>query len=183
MRPGAVRVLCEVCAALSTGVQTEGSAATAGAAAGELVVCTGVHKHYDLGHTEVKALRGVDLTIDQTGFFAIMGPSGSGKSTLLHLLAALDTPDQGQVRVGGTDLSRMTDAELTNFRRKSIGIVFQQFNLIPTLTAIENVQLPGTLAGESKDACYSAGLYSDRILAVSSNYWKGGSACPNQGCG
>jgi putative ABC transport system ATP-binding protein len=151
VRPGAVRVLCEVCAALSTGVQTEGSAATAGAAAGELVVCTGVHKHYDLGHTEVKALRGVDLTIDQTGFFAIMGPSGSGKSTLLHLLAALDTPDQGQVRVGGTDLSRMTDAELTNFRRKSIGIVFQQFNLIPTLTAIENVQLPGTLAGESKE--------------------------------
>lgn len=115
-----------------------------------LVRCTGVTKSYDLGHTRVAALHGVDLTIDQRGFFAIMGPSGSGKSTLLHLLAALDSPDAGMIEVAGVDLSGMSDWELTLFRRKQIGLVFQQFNLIPTLTALENVQLPGMLAGEDQ---------------------------------
>ncbi len=94
------------------------------------------------------ALRGVDLSITTPGFYAIMGASGSGKSTLLHLLAALDTPDQGEVEVAGQPLHTLSEAKLTAFRRTQIGIVFQQFNLIPTLTARENVELPGVLAGD-----------------------------------
>ena len=136
-----------------TGTTGSEPAAVNGAAPGTrhagstLVRCAGVHKAYDLGDTQVAALRGVDLVIDEPGFFAIMGPSGSGKSTLLHLLAALDSPDAGTVEINGIDLSGMSDKELTSFRRTKIGIVFQQFNLIPTLTAIENVRLPAMLAG------------------------------------
>lgn len=111
------------------------------------VRCIGVHKAYELGGTQVQALRGVDLQITDPGFYAIMGASGSGKSTLLHLLGALDTPDQGTVHVGGKALHELSERDLTNFRRDHIGIVFQQFNLIPTLTARENVELPGMLAG------------------------------------
>ena len=125
-----------------------GEAARPGAA--ELVRCTDVHKSYRLGDRKVEALRGVSLTVDRPGFFAIMGASGSGESTLLHLLAALDKPDRGEVVVSGHRLHTMSERELTRFRQKHIGIVFQQFNLIPTLTAIENVQLPGMLAGEDQ---------------------------------
>lgn len=114
---------------------------------GNAVRCIGVHKSYHLAGEEVHALRGVDLQITEPGFYAIMGASGSGKSTLLHLLGALDKPDQGEVHVGGKALHTLTERELTSFRRDNIGIVFQQFNLIPTLTAIENVELPGMLAG------------------------------------
>jgi putative ABC transport system ATP-binding protein len=109
-----------------------------------------VHKSYRLGDRQVDALQGVDLMIDGPGFHAIMGASGSGKSTLLHLLGALDKPDQGEVWVSGKALHTMGERELTVFRRKEIGIVFQQFNLIPTLTAEENVELPGMLAGDSE---------------------------------
>ncbi len=111
------------------------------------VRCINVHKSYHLAGEEVHALRGVDLEITDPGFYAIMGASGSGKSTLLHLLGALDQPDQGEVHVGGKPLHTLTERELTTFRRDNIGIVFQQFNLIPTLTAMENVELPGMLAG------------------------------------
>ena len=111
------------------------------------VRCTNVHKSYHLGGEDVHALRGVNLEITEPGFYAIMGASGSGKSTLLHLLGALDQPDQGEVHVGGKALHKLTERELTTFRRDNIGIVFQQFNLIPTLTAMENVELPGMLAG------------------------------------
>ncbi|MBY0307591.1 MAG: ABC transporter ATP-binding protein, partial [Phycisphaerales bacterium] len=107
-----------------------------------------MHKSYRLGSRVVNALRGADLTIDTPGFYAIMGASGSGKSTLLHLLGALDTPDQGTVEVGGHALQGLSERRLTEFRRKAVGIVFQQFNLIPTLTARENVELPGVLAGD-----------------------------------
>ncbi len=113
------------------------------------VRCVGVHKSYHLGGQDVHALRGVDLDISEPGFYAIMGASGSGKSTLLHLLGALDTPDRGEVSVGGKSLSKLGERELTDFRRDNIGIVFQQFNLIPTLTARENVELPGMLAGRA----------------------------------
>jgi putative ABC transport system ATP-binding protein len=113
-----------------------------------IIRCVNVHKSYRLGSREVGALRGVDLEIERPGFFAIMGHSGSGKSTLLHLLAALDTPDMGEVHVAGRAVHEMTEAQATLFRRREIGIVFQQFNLIPTLTAQENVELPGVLAGE-----------------------------------
>ncbi|HYC99608.1 MAG TPA: ABC transporter ATP-binding protein [Phycisphaerales bacterium] len=118
-----------------------------------MIRCQNVHKSYRLGGRgaggrTVQALRGADLTIDTPGFYAIMGASGSGKSTLLHLLGALDTPDQGTIEVGGRTLQNLSERELTLFRRTGIGIVFQQFNLIPALTARENVELPGVLAGD-----------------------------------
>jgi putative ABC transport system ATP-binding protein len=113
-----------------------------------MVSCVNVHKSYHLGDRIVPALRGVDLEIPGSGFYAIMGASGSGKSTLLHLLGALDQPDRGEVFVSGKALHAMSERELTEFRRREMGIVFQQFNLIPTLTAQENVELPGVLAGE-----------------------------------
>ncbi len=113
-----------------------------------MIRCEDVHKSYHLGDREVLALRGVDLSIDKPGFYAIMGASGSGKSTLLHLLAALDKPDKGKLFVAGQALHDMNERELTAFRRRQIGIVFQQFNLIPTLTAQENIELPGMLAGD-----------------------------------
>ena len=113
-----------------------------------MIRCAHVHKAYTLGPERVEALRGVDLAIDRPGFYAIMGASGSGKSTLLHLLAALDKPDRGEVHVAGQALHTLGEADLTLFRRRRIGIVFQQFNLIPTLTASENVELPGMLAGD-----------------------------------
>lgn len=117
-----------------------------------MIRCVGVHKAYRSGARSVEALRGVDLQIDGPGFYGIMGASGSGKSTLLHLLGALDKPDRGEVTIDGKALSGLTERELTHFRQRHIGIVFQQFNLIPTLTAIENVILPGLLAGEPEGA-------------------------------
>lgn len=112
-----------------------------------LLRCAGVTKSYMLGEKRVQALRGVDLAVEQPGFYGIMGASGSGKSTLLHLLSALDRPDAGEVEVAGQRIDQLSEAEATQFRRTKIGIVFQQFNLIPTLTARENVELPGLLAG------------------------------------
>ncbi len=107
-----------------------------------------VHKSYRLAGREVPALRGVDMTIDSPGFYGIMGASGSGKSTLLYLLAALDTPDRGEIVIAGKAIHSLDEKAATLFRRREIGVVFQQFNLIPTLTARENVELPGALAGD-----------------------------------
>ena len=109
----------------------------------------GVTKTYALGARRVQALRGVELHVAEPGFYAIMGPSGSGKSTLLHLLAGLDRPDAGEIEVAGERIESLGERELTRFRRRKIGIVFQQFNLIPTLNAIDNVTLPGMLDGMS----------------------------------
>lgn len=114
-----------------------------------MLECVGVRKTYVLGGEKVEALRGVDLRIDAPGFYAIMGQSGSGKSTLLHLLATLDRPDDGTILLGDRAIHSLDEREATIFRRRHIGIVFQQFNLIATLTAQENVELPGMLAGES----------------------------------
>ncbi len=111
--------------------------------------CTDLHKSYRLGDREVPALRGVTLDIPEPGFYAIMGASGSGKSTLLHLLAALDRPDRGEIVIAGDAIHALDETAATLFRRRKIGIVFQQFNLIPTLTARENVELPGILAGDN----------------------------------
>ncbi len=113
-----------------------------------MIKCVDVHKSYRLAHGEVCALRGIDLEIGEPGFYAVMGHSGSGKSTLLHLLAVLDKPDRGSITIGERSIGLLSDAEATEFRRKGVGIVFQQFNLIPTLTAIENVELPGSLASD-----------------------------------
>jgi putative ABC transport system ATP-binding protein len=99
----------------------------------------------------VPALRGVSLEVPAGQFTAVMGPSGSGKSTLMHLLAGLDTPDAGSVHIAGQDITRMSDRELTKLRRTHIGFVFQSFNLLPTLTAEENVALPLSIAGRKPD--------------------------------
>lgn len=116
-----------------------------------IIECRGLRKTYRLGPRVVEALRSLDLTIDQPGFYAIMGASGSGKSTLLHLLAGLDTADAGHVNIAGNLVHEMDERALTRFRRESIGVVFQQFNLIPTMTAFQNVELPGVLARMPKD--------------------------------
>ncbi|GJQ31074.1 MAG: ABC transporter ATP-binding protein [Phycisphaerae bacterium] len=118
-------------------------------AAPPLLLCHNVHKAYRLGDRVVPALRGASLAIEEPGYYAIMGQSGSGKSTLLHLLAALDTPDAGEIWLGSRGLHALSEKEATLLRRRELGVVFQQFNLIPTLSARENVELPGALAGES----------------------------------
>jgi putative ABC transport system ATP-binding protein len=106
-----------------------------------------VTKVYQQGRRQVQALRGVSLTVAGGEFVAIMGPSGSGKSTLMHLLGALDTPTTGHALFAGRDLKQLSDRERTLLRRDRMGFVFQFFNLLPTLTAAENVALPLLLAG------------------------------------
>jgi putative ABC transport system ATP-binding protein len=113
-----------------------------------------VTKTYGRGETAVRALDGASLDIHAGQFTAIMGPSGSGKSTLMHVLAGLDGVDSGEVLLGETDLSRLSERNRTLLRRTRIGFVFQAFNLIPALTAAENIRLPLTLAGRQPDAAW-----------------------------
>ncbi len=108
-------------------------------------------KVYGSGAAEVRALDGVTLDILAGEFTAVMGPSGSGKSTLMHCCAALDTPTSGQVMIGDTELGGLDDKRLTRLRREQIGFVFQSFNLVPTLTAEENITLPLAIAGRKPD--------------------------------
>jgi len=108
----------------------------------------GVTKVYRMGQVEVPALRGVDLTIDPGAFLAIMGPSGSGKSTLLHIAGLLDRPTSGRVLWAGDEVSSLRSARLAELRGRHIGFVFQTFNLMPTLSALENVELPLVFQGE-----------------------------------
>jgi putative ABC transport system ATP-binding protein len=111
-------------------------------------------KVYGDGVTEVRALDGVDIGFEQQRFTAIMGPSGSGKSTLLHTLAGLDTLDHGSVYIGDVDLGTLTDRRLTVLRREKVGFIFQAFNLIPTLSAEENIVLPLSIAGEKPESAW-----------------------------
>ncbi len=115
------------------------------------VTATSLTRTYGEGGSAVHALRGVSLEVPEGQFTAVMGPSGSGKSTLMHLLAGLDTPDAGAVRIAGEDITRMSDRELTRLRRRHIGFVFQSFNLLPTLSAQENVLLPLAIAGRKPE--------------------------------
>ncbi|MCY3862891.1 MAG: ABC transporter ATP-binding protein [bacterium] len=108
-------------------------------------------KIYGSGETEVRALDGVDITFEKGKFSAIMGPSGSGKSTLMHCMAALDNLTEGHAFIGDTDLSTLSDKELTLLRRDRVGFIFQAFNLVPTLNAIENITLPMDLARREPD--------------------------------
>ena len=110
-----------------------------------------VWKVYGTGEARVVALRGVSAEFERGRFTAIMGPSGSGKSTLMHCLAGLDTVDRGEVHVGGTKITGMGDKALTRLRRDRVGFVFQQFNLLPTLSAQENIRLPLDIAGRKPD--------------------------------
>jgi len=122
----------------------------------------GVWKVYGTGEARVKALRGVSVELARAEFTAIMGPSGSGKSTLMHCLAGLDTVSQGDVYLGDEKLTGLSDAGLTRLRRERVGFVFQQFNLLPTLTAAENILLPLAIAGRRPDRDW----YSTVVSAI-----------------
>ena len=123
-----------------------------------------VTKVYQQGRRVVNALRGVSLTVAAGEYISIMGPSGSGKSTLLHLLGGLDTPTSGRAFFDGRDLESMSDRERSLLRRSRIGFVFQFFNLLPTLTAAENVALPLLLGGQGRKAARGAALAAlDRV--------------------
>jgi putative ABC transport system ATP-binding protein len=119
-----------------------------------VVVADSLTRRYGEGESAVDALRGVSLEIPRGQFTAVMGPSGSGKSTLMHILAGLDVPTSGSVSIEGQEITRMDDGELTLLRRKHIGFIFQFFNLLPMLTAEENVTLPLSLAGEKPDQAW-----------------------------
>ena len=113
-----------------------------------------LQKIYGQGETEVRALDGINLEVEKGEFVAIVGTSGSGKSTLLHIIGGLDNPTSGQVIVDGQNLSHMTDEELTIFRRRNIGFVFQQYNLVPMLNVWENIILPVKLDGKKIEKKY-----------------------------
>ncbi len=117
-----------------------------------IIAVKGLTKTYTMGTTQVHALRGVDLEIQANEYLALMGPSGSGKSTLMNLLGCLDTPTSGEYWLNSTNVSTMDDDELAEIRNKEIGFVFQTFNLLPRLSALENVALPLVYAGQSKSA-------------------------------
>jgi putative ABC transport system ATP-binding protein len=123
-----------------------------------VVAARDLTRRYGEGDTAVDALRGVSLEVEQEKLTAVMGPSGSGKSTLMHILAALDRPTSGEVWIAGTKLGALSDTEITKLRRKHIGFVFQFFNLLPMLTAEENVLLPLTIAGEKVERAWREDL-------------------------
>lgn len=122
---------------------------------------TQLKKFYGTGETAVKALDGVNLTIENASFTAIVGTSGSGKSTLLHMLGGLDRPTSGKVLVDGKDIFALKEEELTIFRRRKIGFVFQNYNLVPVLTVLENILLPIELDGKKPD-----NEYIDKIISL-----------------
>src|SRR5581483_9172113 len=118
---------------------------------GAVVVAQDVARRYGEGDTAVDALKGVSLEVNRGQLTTVMGPSGSGKSTLMHILAGLDRPTVGSVTIGGTEITTLGDTDLTKLRREHIGFIFQFFNLLPMLTAEENITLPLTIAGEKVD--------------------------------
>jgi putative ABC transport system ATP-binding protein len=135
-----------------TGTTTTGTTNATSSPTGRIAARTeNASKVYGKGGTEVRALDAVDVELAAGRFTAIMGPSGSGKSTLMHCLAGLDTLSDGKVFVGDVELSSLSDAELTRLRRERIGFIFQAFNLLPMLTAAENITLPMDLAGKRPD--------------------------------
>ncbi|MFJ9848911.1 ABC transporter ATP-binding protein [Streptomyces sp. NPDC101150] len=128
---------------------------------GIAAAATGLTKTYGSGDTQVVALDRVSIDFREGEFTAIMGPSGCGKSTLMHCVAGLDSPGSGSVRVGTTELSTLNDRQLTQLRRDRIGFIFQAFNLLPTLTALENITLPMTIAGRRPDR-----QWLDRVISM-----------------
>ncbi len=132
---------------------------------GAVVVADDVTRRYGQGDTAVDALRGVSLGVEQGKLTAVMGPSGSGKSTLMHIMAGLDKPTSGTVEISGTEITGLKDSDLTKLRRRHIGFVFQFFNLLPMLTAEENIALPLSIAGEKPDPEWFRGLIDKVGLA------------------
>ena len=137
-------------------------AAQDGSLDGAVVTAHEITRRYGEGDTAVDALCGVSLDVERQKLTAVMGPSGSGKSTLMHILAALDRPTSGYVTIAGTRLGQLNDNEITKLRRRHIGFIFQFFNLLPMLTADENIQLPLSLAGEKPDRDF----YNDLVKRV-----------------
>src|SRR5205823_5579360 len=127
-----------------------------------VVSASDVSRQYGDGSTAVHALRGVSLDVERGKLTAIMGPSGSGKSTLMHILAGLDKPTSGSVTIDGTAITDLDDNELTRLRRDSIGFIFQFFNLLPMLTAEENILLPLAISGRDADTAF----YDDLLKRV-----------------
>jgi putative ABC transport system ATP-binding protein len=132
---------------------------------GAVVTANELTRVYGEDETAVHALRGVSLEIPRGDLTAVMGPSGSGKSTLMHILAGLDKPTAGDVSIAGTNITRLGDSDLTRLRRQHIGFVFQFFNLLPMLTAEENVALPLSIAGEKPDPAFFETLLENVGLA------------------
>ena len=122
----------------------------------EIVTVHQLKKYFGKGEAQVKALDGIDLSIEKGKFTAIIGASGSGKTTLLNMIGGLDTPDAGEVIVDGVNLSGLKEKELAVFRRGKVGFVYQNFNLVPTLTVKENILFPLSLAGSTPDQCFFA---------------------------
>ena len=122
----------------------------------EIVTVGRLKKYFGQGEAQVKALDGIDLSIEKGRFTAIIGASGSGKTTLLNMIGGLDTPDEGEVIVDGVNLSGLKEKELTVFRRSKVGFVYQNFNLVPTLTVKENILFPLSLAGSTQDQRFFA---------------------------
>ena len=120
-----------------------------------IVKAVGVKKKYRMGNQEVYALRGVDLEIAVGEYISIMGPSGSGKTTLFNMVGGLDTPSEGKVYIDGVDVSKLDDRRLAWLRCRKIGYIFQTFNIIPVMTALENVKLPMTFAGVQEEEARS----------------------------
>ncbi len=118
----------------------------------EIIKVENVKKIYRMGDNEVRALDGVSLVVEEGEFLIVMGPSGSGKTTLLHLMGCLDKPTEGEIYIASTPVSKLNDSQLAKIRNKMVGFVFQQFNLLPRLTALENVELPMIYAGVPKSA-------------------------------
>ena len=129
-------------------------AARNGSPNGAVVTAHEIHRRYGEGDTAVDALVSVSLDVERGKLTAVMGPSGSGKSTLMHILAALDRPTGGYVTIAGTRLGQLSDKDITKIRRQHIGFIFQFFNLLPMLTAEENILLPLSLAGEKPDRAF-----------------------------
>ena len=134
-----------------------------------VVTARALTRRYGEGETAVHALRGVDLDIEAGRLTAVMGPSGSGKSTLMHLLAGLDRPDGGEVEIGGIKVTGLDDAGLTRLRREHIGFVFQFFNLLPMLTARENILLPLEIAGTQPDRGAGSTSWSPRSASATAS--------------
>src|SRR5947199_3768780 len=147
---------------MSTDAQAMSTDAHSANGKAPVVVARDVTRRYGEGEAAVDALRGVSLDVSSGELVAIMGPSGSGKSTLMHLLAALDKPTGGTITIAGQDVGSLSDGEVTKLRRKNIGFVFQFFNLLPMLTAEENIVLPLSIAGDKPDPAFFEGLL-DRV--------------------
>ncbi len=135
------------------------------AVGGVVVEARDLERQYGEGDTAVHALRGVSLSVERGQLVAVMGPSGSGKSTLMHILAGLDKPTSGTVTIAGTEITGLDDADMTHLRRDHIGFVFQFFNLLPMLSAEENVLLPLSIAGEKPDEGWLEQLLAKTGLA------------------